>query len=631
MLVKEGSLLTFINNTVVNSTIAAINFDEEERLGVPPGIGSCYRRKHLPEQCGDLERLSNIRSKRRSASSTGRCCRRRISDWGRATWISPSALDWPIRRVTTFHCCPARQRSAPDPMESTWAANVPAWANVSGQPPAVTSATTATLVVNGPGLTHYRFALGYRRVWRGIADRHADFALRFGSGRTFRASDRPKFRRDLSSTPPAPLATQSPSWTVTPGHIDLRINEVLAINTGAVVHEGTLPDVIELYNYGPTAINLAGMTITDDVTDPDKFIFPALTTLASGAVSAALCGRRRRLERHSSGLQPRSKRRDADDFRQRRRRRRYRRSNELRRPIAELFGRDRGNPFVLQAPPRSQAPAWERAGPSTYRRSGAANIRQRTGDPAGLSINEWLAAEDRLFQDDRLELYNRDPLPVPLAGLRLTDNPVGKPDKHAIAALSFVAGSGFATFVPDENSSAGADHLNFNLDAQHELLALLTPQLERMDVVLYMPQTTDVSQGRSPDGGDGYVFINPPNFGFPNSTSFDADVLLDNLRVTEVMFNPAGGQNFEFVELKNISPSVTLDLTGVRFTNGLDFEFPARTLGPNQYIVIAKDLAAFQSRYCGGGACTTINVVGPFGGQLDNTGENLELALREPI
>ena len=35
---------------------------------------------------------------------------------------------------------------------------------------------------------------------------------------------------------------------------------------------------------------------------------------------------------------------------------------------------------------------------------------------------------------------------------------------------------------------------------------------------------------------------------------------------------PYGPEEFEYIELKNIGP-VTLDLTGVHFTNGVDFSF----------------------------------------------------------
>jgi hypothetical protein len=51
------------------------------------------------------------------------------------------------------------------------------------------------------------------------------------------------------------------------------------------------------------------------------------------------------------------------------------------------------------------------------------------------------------------------------------------------------------------------------------------------------------------------------------------------LRITELMYHPSphaantNADEFEYIELKNISTSVTLNLVGVRFTNGVSFDF----------------------------------------------------------
>ena len=55
---------------------------------------------------------------------------------------------------------------------------------------------------------------------------------------------------------------------------------------------------------------------------------------------------------------------------------------------------------------------------------GAANVAARTGNPATLKINEWFTNGQVRLTDDFIELYNPDPLPVPLVGLSLTDNPI---------------------------------------------------------------------------------------------------------------------------------------------------------------------------------------------------------------
>ena len=98
----------------------------------------------------------------------------------------------------------------------------------------------------------------------------------------------------------------------------------------------------------------------------------------------------------------------------------------------------------------------------------------------------------------------------------------------------------------------------------------------------------------------------------------------DGLRVTEVMYNPVGGSDYEFIEIRNTGIA-ELDLTDVRLRGGVEFDFPAMTLAPGGYAVIAGDLVNFAARY---GALP--NVVGPFVGDLSNGGEDVILRLPEP-
>jgi hypothetical protein len=102
------------------------------------------------------------------------------------------------------------------------------------------------------------------------------------------------------------------------------------------------------------------------------------------------------------------------------------------------------------------------------------------------------------------------------------------------------------------------------------------------------------------------------------------------LRITELMYHPnavAGNTNdaeaFEFVELKNISTTVTLNLAGMRFVNGVEFEFTGSavtSLAPGETTVIVRNLTALASRYGAGR-----NVAGPFTGALENGGERVQI------
>jgi hypothetical protein len=115
---------------------------------------------------------------------------------------------------------------------------------------------------------------------------------------------------------------------------------------------------------------------------------------------------------------------------------------------------------------------------------------------------------------------------------------------------------------------------------------------------------------------------------------------LADLRVTEIMFNPADPSGdevaagfddadlFEYIELRNTGAS-PIELEGITFTDGVMFTFGADVLGAGDRIVVVNDFAAFEERYGVGAA----SVAGEFGGSLSNSGERLSLtgAFGEPV
>jgi hypothetical protein len=258
----------------------------------------------------------------------------------------------------------------------------------------------------------------------------------------------------------------------------------------------------------------------------------------------------------------------------------------------------------------------------------AANVAQRLGDPAALRINEWFTSGDVLYDGDWIELANTSNVPVALGGLTLTDNVPGDPTLHPIAPLSFIAANGFVKFIADGNPGLGATHLRFSLDAQQEQIALLNGT-RTLDVIYFYPQTTDYSMGRDPSNPATYAFYELPTAGFANGTSdpgyANALALLHGLRITEIMYNAAGGNSYDFVELRNIG-NTPLQIGGVKFVQGIDFTFATMTLNPGQNVVLVADLARFRERY---GAVP--NVAGEYLGRLDNAGETLAIQLPRPF
>lgn len=109
------------------------------------------------------------------------------------------------------------------------------------------------------------------------------------------------------------------------------------------------------------------------------------------------------------------------------------------------------------------------------------------------------------------------------------------------------------------------------------------------------------------------------------------------LRISSLMYappapavGPYSAEDFEYVELVNTS-GASVDLTGVRLTEGVQFVFPASPrwiLTGGQRVVLVKNLDAFRSRYG-----TVPSVAGVYSGSLNNAGESIVLvdALGEKI
>jgi hypothetical protein len=94
------------------------------------------------------------------------------------------------------------------------------------------------------------------------------------------------------------------------------------------------------------------------------------------------------------------------------------------------------------------------------------------------------------------------------------------------------------------------------------------------------------------------------------------------LVITEINYNPPGGDDAEFIELTNTG-SGPIDLSGVHFTAGLDFTFPAgTTLAAGAKVLVARSIAAFTAMHGSG-----LNIAGEFQNltNLDNGGEHLTL------
>lgn len=154
-----------------------------------------------------------------------------------------------------------------------------------------------------------------------------------------------------------------------------------------------------------------------------------------------------------------------------------------------------------------------------------------------------------------------------------------------------------------------------------------------------------VTRSASPTGGERRLVTGPYS---GHLSSFGEDLALKNaagatvqtythvgnpsdaqqyLVISEFLYHPLSNPAAEFIEVTNISASVTVDLTGVHFSNGVDFSFTGSavtSLAPGESVLVVKDQAAFEAVY---GTGLSSRIAGEFAGgtELNNGGEGVKL------
>ena len=303
------------------------------------------------------------------------------------------------------------------------------------------------------------------------------------------------------------LATLSSSgvWTVDPSLVDptgirnLRLSEVLAINTVTLTNGLATPDLIELENTGADALDLSGVALSDSRSAPRKFEFPAGTRLAGGSFLVVFAD----ALTNAPGLHAGFGLKSAGDH-------------------LYLFDSNaRGGglldevKFGIQVADlsigRGADGAWKLCHPTP----GAAN------DPAVLApqgvvvLNEWLAGAGSSDASDFIELYNTHARPAALGGWSLSIA-AGLLQQSVIPDLSYIAGKGYCALVADAATDRGADHLAFKLPSDGAVIRMADVDGAVVDRMTYGPQRAGVTEGRSPDGSNLVTALLSPTPGGPN-------------------------------------------------------------------------------------------------------------------
>ena len=545
---KIGNFYTFINNTVVRQTkvggldtdAAVLNFADDgtaEAAGMYVEGNIIYDAEKLTRHLADGTPLAGATTFTNNlmpfvwagpggGNSTNASLLKHIpqlSETSFNSWEEAQVMrDW-------LSLLPGSPAIGTGPNGTDRGGVRPLGASISGEPAPISNLPTATLKVGinrsghsipaadwpaGSGYTHYKWRLD-AGAWSaetpiatpvrlsGLANgtHHVDVTGKRDSGMY---QDDPQLGEDA-------VITQSRSWVVdldyvAPATPTVRLNEILASNATTLTNAGTTPDLIELSNYGPTAVNLSGMGLSDNAALPFKFTFPANTTLEPGAYLTLYADSAFKAPGTHLGF---SLKQDGDDVLL---------TAAMENGGALLDSVSFGAQLTDCSVGRSVDGTWVLCRPTI----GTANVPLATGNQRTLKINEWLADAQFVADNDFIELYNPDPRPVTLDGLFLS-NASGSPTRHPIAPLSFIGGGGFTRFIADNDPGQGANHLNFKLSPDVGLILLTATNLTTIDAVTYGPQHTDVSEGRSPNGGSVLTFFAQATPGSGNPGAADGD------------------------------------------------------------------------------------------------------------
>jgi hypothetical protein len=362
----------------------------------------------------------------------------------------------------------------------------------------------------------------------------------------------------VGGTPGAPNST--------PALPLVRLNEVFAVGT-----DNQNPDWIELFNAGPTPVNLAGWQLSGDGTN--HFTFPANTVLAAGGYLRVWCdpGNTPPGLRSGFGLKRTGETLRLSD-------------PQGRRMDAVTYGLQ---PAGFSVGRVGATATWQLTEPTPLGPNESAVL----ATASQVVINEFLANAPA-GTDDWIEFYNRDPArPAALRGLWLaTSNAL-----QQITSLSFLAPTGFGVLKADAN--AGPDHLDFKLPAAGDTLVLYDATGQELQRLSYKNALEGVSQGLLPDGSGGLTqFPGSASPGAPNYVLTNTTLLLNEVLARAQTFrHPGATTAADWIELVNLHTNA-VNLAGYSLSVGTakpgQWTFPAGvSLPAGGYLVVDCDPA----------------------------------------
>ena len=611
LLLKNNSDAIFENNTVVRVSIASISFDEPSRSGVVPG-----RMISMNSNIFDLNAplFAHQFSTEEDEKDPEIIANNNILPEEHLSLGDNNINDVPLfedESSLAFALSPGSPAIGKGNFKQDMGWNIPQGAIISGEPSTVTRSKEARLNVHISGIsgiendsefiTEYQWRLDGQE-WSDPVSIGTPIELKelaegvhyvevIGKDSAGRWQEKP---------------TMSETWTVDSDASGLVINEILADNL-SYEHEGSYPDFIELWNDSDSSRDISGMVISQSSNINSGWQFPEQTIIEANGYVVVYANDVDGTSGFHSGfgldkngesvylfdtINSGGELIDSIDF-----------GNQLTDRSVGRTGRN--NEFSLMLPT-----------PGVKNGS-----KLPLASENNILINEWLSSRGIIFDNDFLELYNPGQYPVHIGGMFLSDDPNNDPSKYTIPQLSYIDQKGFIKFIADNDFNQGPPHLNFSLSKLQDQIAVFDQNSIEVDRVGYANSLDNVSQGRVSDGSLILGSFSLPTPGYSNEANLDEELnIINSLRVTEIMYNPSVGTEAEFIKLENIGQA-TIQLSNVRFVEGINFDFPESSLAPGQSAYVVRDIQTFKLSNSEG------LVLGEYRGKLDNGGERVRLEI----
>ncbi|MBC8310146.1 MAG: CotH kinase family protein [Phycisphaerales bacterium] len=342
---------------------------------------------------------------------------------------------------------------------------------------------------------------------------------------------------------------------------DMQINEMMSVNTSTMYDEYSEYDPwVEIYNLGPGRLPMQAYYLSDDAGDLMKWHLPSRWVQDGEFPTLWIDGQPKQGSEHAPfTLNPKG---------------------------GELILSDGSTVIDSVTYPALQAD-------KSYGRQGELSTDWAVQDATPnyeneialpdydgiLFINEFMADNESTIADeagefdDWIELFNNSDESIDLSGMFMTDDLTDLIIWQIPDGVSIDAGS-YLLIWADKDAEQGSNHADFKLGTGGEDIGLIAADgVTIVDSLTYTAQSTDISYGRIPDGGESWTFMSTPTPESANQADapevpvlFINEFMADNETTIEDPDDPGAFE--DWIEIYNPNEKA-IDMTGLFMTDDL--------------------------------------------------------------